>query len=199
MLSADRIAQLLLLLNAELAADGVRGELYLAGGAVMCLVFHARSATKDIDALLVPAAELRRAAERVAAREELPPDWINDAVKGFFSESGRFDVYANYSHLQVFAPHPEYLLAMKCLAIRLGEEFRDRDDIQVLLQLLNVCAVSRKWKRSSRAIIRWIVTRLKPVTSSKTSWRNASPEPQVARNLLESNSPRLEDRCGTCF
>jgi hypothetical protein len=142
MLSTDRIRQLLQALNAELAADGIRGELYLAGGAVMCLVFHAREATKDIDALLVPAAELRRAAERVATREELPSDWINDAVKGFFSEAGRFDVYANYSHLRVFVPHPEYLLAMKCLAIRLGEEYRDRDDIVVLLRALNLRSVA---------------------------------------------------------
>jgi hypothetical protein len=142
MLSTDRIRQLLQALNTELAADGIRGELYLAGGAVMCLVFHAREATKDIDALLVPAGELRRAAGRVASREELPSDWINDAVKGFFSETGRFDVYATYSHLRVFVPHPEYLLAMKCLAIRLGEEYRDREDIAVLLKALNLHAVA---------------------------------------------------------
>jgi hypothetical protein len=53
----------------------------------MCLVFHAREATKDIDALLVPAGELRRAARRVGEREGLPPDWLNDAVKRFFSQA----------------------------------------------------------------------------------------------------------------
>lgn len=135
-LSAARIHQLLEALNAELAAQSVRGEIYLAGGAVMCLVFHAREATKDIDALLVPAAELRRAAERVGQREGLAPGWLNDAVKGFFSASGRFDVYQEFSHLRVFAPHPEYLLAMKCLAMRLGEEFQDREDVAVLLKVL---------------------------------------------------------------
>ena len=39
MLSAARIRELLRALNAELAADSVRGEVYLAGGGVMCLVF----------------------------------------------------------------------------------------------------------------------------------------------------------------
>jgi hypothetical protein len=87
----------------------------------MCLVFRARQATKDIDALLIPAAELRRAAQRVGQREGLEDGWLNDAVKGFFSASGRFEVYQEFSHLKVFAPHPEYLLAMKCLAMRLGE------------------------------------------------------------------------------
>ena len=74
MLTAARIQELLVALNAELSAAGVRGEIYLAGGAVMCLVFHAREATKDIDALLVPAVELRQAAKRVAEREGLPRD-----------------------------------------------------------------------------------------------------------------------------
>jgi hypothetical protein len=140
MLTAERIRELLEALNAELAAEGIRGD--LAGGAVMCLVFQAREATKDIDALMVPAAGLRRAAENIAAREGLDPFWINDAVKGFFSETGRFDVYAVHSHLRIFAAHPEYLLAMKCLAIRLGEEYRDREDIAVLLNVLGLRRVA---------------------------------------------------------
>ena len=107
----------------------------------MCLVFHARQATKDVDALLVPAAELRLAAQRIAEREGLPADWLNDAVKGFLSENARFDVYREFSHLRVFSPHPEYLLAMKCLAMRLGEEFRDREDVAALLKVLGVTRV----------------------------------------------------------
>jgi hypothetical protein len=138
MLTAVRIHQLLEALNGELASERVRGELFLAGGAVMCLVFHAREATKDIDALLVPAAELRRAAQKVGEREGLPADWLNDAVKGFFSQAGRFELYEEMSHLRIFAPHPEYLLAMKCLAMRLGEEFKDREDVALLLQNLGI-------------------------------------------------------------
>ena len=138
MLTAERIRQLLEALNVELAHESVRGELFLAGGAVMCLVFHAREATKDIDALLVPAAELRRAAEVVGEREGLPSGWLNDAVKGFFSQAGRFEIYAEFSHLRIFVPHPEYLLAMKCLAMRVGEEFPDRSDVAVLLKVLNL-------------------------------------------------------------
>jgi len=33
---------------------------------------------------------------------------------------------------------PEYLLAMKCAAMRLGEEFHDLDDVRYLLRYLNV-------------------------------------------------------------
>jgi hypothetical protein len=151
MLTAGRIRELLAALNGELATKDVNGELFLAGGAVMCLVFRVREATKDIDALMVPAAELRRAAEVVGAREGLPPGWLNDAVKGFFSASGRFEVYAEYSHLRVFAPHPEYLLAMKCLAMRLGEEFQDRDDVAVLVKILGL----RNVKAAEAALARY--------------------------------------------
>jgi hypothetical protein len=63
MLTAPQIARLFQLLNHELARRAVSGEMYLVGGAVMCLVFRAREATKDIDALLVPAAELRLAVQ----------------------------------------------------------------------------------------------------------------------------------------
>jgi hypothetical protein len=142
MLTAARIGELLQALSDELAAQAVRGEIYLAGGAVMCVVFHLREATKDINALLVPAAELRAAAHRVGEREGLSPGWLNDAVKGFFSAEGRLDVYHEFSHLRVFSPHPEYLLAMKCLAMRLGEEFRDREDVAALLSILGVTSIA---------------------------------------------------------
>jgi hypothetical protein len=138
MLSVSRMRELLDALNSELARDGVRGELFLAGGAVMCLVFRAREATKDIDALLVPVSELRRAAKRIAEREHLPDDWLNDAVKGFFSQTGRFEVYQELSNLRIFAPHPEYLLSMKCMAMRLGEEYHDREDVAALLRILGL-------------------------------------------------------------
>ncbi len=35
-------------------------------------------------------------------------------------------------------PVPEYLLAMKYVAFRLGPEFRDEDDVRYLLRYLNI-------------------------------------------------------------
>ena len=97
MLTAARIRELLAALNAELARENIRGEVFLVRRAAMYLVFRKREATKDIDALLLPAAELRRAAGVVAAREGMPPAWLNDAVKVFFSEAGRFEVFEQLS------------------------------------------------------------------------------------------------------
>jgi hypothetical protein len=80
-------------LNAELAKLGIRGEVHLVGGAVLCLVHEAREATQDADAYFRPARQLRAAAARVALDEGLPETWLNDAVKRFFSERGTFSVY----------------------------------------------------------------------------------------------------------
>jgi hypothetical protein len=129
------------LLDAELGTDGIDGEIYLVGGAVMCLAYDARPSTRDVDALFRPAPEIRRAAARVAARAGIRDDWLNDAVKGYLSPRGDFDSYLELPHLRVFVARPEYLLAMKCASMRLGEEFHDIDDVRYLLRYLNIAAV----------------------------------------------------------
>ncbi|TVR57734.1 MAG: hypothetical protein EA421_00455 [Gemmatimonadales bacterium] len=137
-LTRDEIRRLLKLLDGELASQGVEGELYLVGGAVMCLALDARPATRDVDAFFRPTREVREAAVRVAAQAGLPDTWLNDAVKGFLSPRGDYDPYLDLPNLRVFVARPEYLLAMKCASMRLGEEFHDLDDVRYLLRYLNV-------------------------------------------------------------
>jgi hypothetical protein len=136
--TAADIRRLFDLLNDELAATDIQGELYLVGGAVMCLAFAARESTRDVDALFRPAAAVRQAAVRVAARAHVPETWLNDAVKAWLGGRGEYDRYLELSHLNVFVARAEYLLALKCAAMRLGEEFRDLDDVRYLLRHLNV-------------------------------------------------------------
>lgn len=126
------------LLDAELESVGAQGELYLVGGAVMCLALDARAATRDVDAWFKPATIVREAAARVANRLAVPADWLNDAVKGWLSTRGSFDPYLDRPHLKVFVAQPSYLLAMKSVAMRLGEEFHDLDDVRFLLRYLNI-------------------------------------------------------------
>lgn len=125
-------------LNAELARTDARGELYLVGGAVMALVFNARAATKDLDGYFKPSKVIRDAAARVALDRQLDPGWLNDAVKGFLSDAGSFARYLELSQLTVFTAQPDYLLAMKCLSLRLGPEFHDESDVRYLLRYLNI-------------------------------------------------------------
>ena len=126
------------LLNEELSHSGTRGELFLVGGAVMCLAHAARPSTQDVDALFRPPAQVREAAARVAARAKLKADWLNDGVKGFLSTQGEFAPFLELSHLRIMIAQPEYLLAMKCLAMRIGAEFHDEDDVRYLLRLLEI-------------------------------------------------------------
>lgn len=132
------IHRLFALLELELAEHEAVGEVYMVGGAVMCLVLDARPATRDVDAVFRPTKLIRQAAVRVAARAGVPHGWLNDAVKGFLSPRGDFDPYIELPHLRVFVARPEYLLAMKCASMRLGEEFHDLDDVRFLLRYLNI-------------------------------------------------------------
>ena len=137
-LTAPQLRRLFSLLNEELAQLGIQGELYLVGGAVMCLAHAARPSTHDVDALFRPALEIRQAAARVAMHARLRADWLNDAVKGYMSEQGEFAPFLELSHLKILVAQPGYLLAMKCLAFRIGAEFHDEDDVRFLIRLLDI-------------------------------------------------------------
>ncbi len=137
-LTDKNLRRLFSLLNDELGKTGTEGELFVVGGALMCLAYAARESTQDVDALFRPARQVREAAARVAARAGVRPDWLNDGVKAFLSERGAFTAFLELDHLRVMLAQPEYLLAMKCLALRLGAEFHDEDDIRYLQRHLDI-------------------------------------------------------------
>jgi len=139
-LTAADLRRLFELLNEDLRGSGTEAELFLVGGAVMCLAYAARPSTLDVDALFRPATQVREAAARVAIRARLSPDWLSDAVKGYLSAQGSFALFLELDHLRVMVAKAEYLLAMKCLALRIGAEFHDEDDIRYLLRHLNISA-----------------------------------------------------------
>ena len=149
-LSAAQLRRLFALLNDELAHLDITGELYLVGGAVMYLAYAARPSTQDVDAVFLPTREVRQAAARVAMRAGLSADWLNDGVKGYLSERGEFAPFLELSNLRVLIAQPEYLLAMKCLAFRIGAEFHDEDDVRFLLRLLDVRSFAQAQEIISR-------------------------------------------------
>ena len=132
------IRRLFELLNAELRRTGTVGEVFLVGGAVLCLAYDARPSTQEVDAYFQPAEAVREAAIRVAVQAGIDAHWLNDAVKGFMSAQGEFAPYLELDHLRVMVAQPEYLLAMKCLAMRIGAEFHDEGDVRFLLRLLDI-------------------------------------------------------------
>ncbi|MFZ4516400.1 MAG: DUF6036 family nucleotidyltransferase [Acidimicrobiia bacterium] len=84
MLTRRRLLALFRELDLELSRREIRGDVFVVGGAAMCVAYDARPATRDVDAIFHPSEEVRVAAAVVArAQVGIPDDWLNDAVKGF--------------------------------------------------------------------------------------------------------------------
>ncbi len=133
LLSADEIRRLLGMLDEELSRAGIVGEMFLVGGAAMAIAYDRNRATRDLDAVFEPKAMVYEAAARVAAREGLPADWLNDAVKGFLpGPDPAATVALELPSLRVRIASPGYLFALKAAAAR-GE--RDADDLRLLFRL----------------------------------------------------------------
>lgn len=137
----------------EAVAAGKVIDLAVFGGVAMMLTLPARPATRDVDAIaLNDPAFVREAAKRVASERGWPEDWLNDAVKGFLSERqtdrSTMSLFRTYpsereAGLRVYVARPEYLLAMKCIAMRLDspDGSRDVEDIKALISMLQLTQV----------------------------------------------------------
>jgi hypothetical protein len=130
--SAAKILSALQALGDELSSRDIRGQIFIVGGAAMALAYSTRRVTKDIDAVFEPKSAIYTAAAKVAEDLGLPEDWLNDAAKGFMpgtDEDSR--PVPDIRGIEVTTASPRYLLAMKLMAMRFGE---DDEDIEILLR-----------------------------------------------------------------
>ena len=125
-------------------------DLSVYGGAALALVFDLRNATRDVDAVVRGSATfLRQIAAEIAESEGWPTDWLNDGVKGFLSAHEKmmlmeaFQATAPQGGLRIHTPAPEYLFAMKCMAMRPEgiEGSRDISDIAALANIIGITSV----------------------------------------------------------
>jgi hypothetical protein len=136
-LNREQILRALDALATELAAANQNCELFLVGGAALVLLYGTREATKDVDAFTSSAAmnqPLRAAAANVAMAQDLPPDWLNDAAKGFVHGLAPGAIVLDRPGLRARTLAPQQLLAMKLSAWR---DDVDIDDARLLLDDLS--------------------------------------------------------------
>jgi len=132
----EEIVEALTSLGAVLDSRGLRGEMYVVGGAAIALAFDERRSTRDVDAIFEPKMEIYAAASEVAERLGLPPGWLNDAVKGFLaSDDPHASPVLDVPGLRCLAASPRVLLALKVLAHRIGE---DEGDVRLLARALGL-------------------------------------------------------------
>jgi hypothetical protein len=128
-------------LAGELERRGTSAEMYVVGGAAIALAFDERRATRDVDAVFEPKNVVYEAAATVADLLDLPPGWLNDAVKGFLEgEDPAAAPVLDLPGLRVLAASPGTLLALKVLAHRVGE---DEEDVRLLASELGLTSAEQ--------------------------------------------------------
>lgn len=129
------------------AAEGVRLEMTIYGGALMLLAYDARDVTKDVDAIVYPSEIGRRLVAKVAAERGLAEEWLNDNVRLFVSaKEAKNELIVpavSRAGLHITRPTAKYLLAMKVMASRkpLPGYPGDYADIETLLRVTKIKAV----------------------------------------------------------
>lgn len=136
MLTKIQIENLFAKLNIKLKEKGEKAEVGIVGGTVMCLVFNARNATRDVDAIFEPTKIVRQLARQLGEEEGVGPEWLNDGAKTFLQGHFNRQDVLNLSNLLVWAPTADYMLAMKCISARW--DTHDRDDVIFLINQLNL-------------------------------------------------------------
>jgi hypothetical protein len=117
----------------ELTRLAASADVVMVGGSWM--LWHSRRAsTRDVDSARRFDADLSGAVNRVGARHDLRPDWLNDAAAPFWPAGASYDeceiVYERDS-LVVRTPGPEVIFVMKLYRA----DPQDREDLVSLWPL----------------------------------------------------------------
>jgi hypothetical protein len=129
----ETIAALLVEVGDGLAARGVRGHVFVVGGAAMAIAYGRDRTTRDVDGAFEPKEVVYEVAREVATRRGLSPDWLNDGVKGFLmGRDPDATTHLDEPGLRVEVASPRYLFVLKALAARVD---RDASDLVTLFRL----------------------------------------------------------------
>jgi len=126
-----------------LVRSGKMAEIAVYGGAAIPLQFEVTFRTTDVDAHVESGdhGALMKAARGVAERRGWLRSWLSEAVTMYLGEPGATTLHGNYPSetrvgLRVYVAKPDYLLAMKLRAMRIGR--RDEEDAALLARASDI-------------------------------------------------------------
>ena len=125
---------------------GITVDMVVFGGAAMILCFGMDRLSRDVDVIVPDAAHSKLvmdAAARIARDREWPENWLNDGVKGFIEDVQEMRQHPllpnpDAGGVRLHFPSPEYMLALKCMSMRLDGKSHDKDDVAHLVNALGV-------------------------------------------------------------
>jgi predicted nucleotidyltransferase len=127
-------------------------DLAVYGGSCLMLVSNFRLSSEDVDAVAATDQNfVNEAAQVIAARHGWSANWLNDGVRTYLSPVAEehqahelFGTYPNEAQpgLRIYVPTPEYMLAMKLMALRI--ESSDLKDLEDILNLMQVTGLKDK-------------------------------------------------------
>ncbi len=119
-------------------------DLAVYGGSALMLASNFRVATEDVDAVVDGDQRIiARFVEDIARQRGWPRDWLSPQVDSLQEHHALFRAYPSEQEpgLRVFVPSPEYMLAMKFMAMRL-DPTGAKSDLTDILNLLDVVGLT---------------------------------------------------------
>lgn len=131
-------------------------DVVVVGGASILLNYSFRDSTTDVDGYFSSFSSLKGSIERVAEKNNLPPEWLNNDFTKTASFSNKLaqhsKLYKTYNQvLNVRTVQDEYLIAMKIMS---GRDYKsDISDVIGVLQENNYKKNKLGWEQVEKAII----------------------------------------------
>jgi len=148
-MNRPRMLSLLNQIGERMSGHGRVAEIAVYGGSALVLQFDFREATRDVDYIPVRCDNdlLKRVSAEVGGLHRLPDGWFSDAMRlNPLSERGQTTLLGDFpSHkpgLRVFVAQPEYIFAMKMLAMRSSLVTKDVEDIWNLWDHLSIASAA---------------------------------------------------------
>jgi len=120
-------------------------DISVYGGAALVLGYDLERSTRDVDVVIGSSISLvRELAAQVAQENHWHESWLNDGVKGFVSSHEAMQPLPEFNAekeggIRIYTPAPEYLFAMKCMAMRKDfDDVHDIEDIEFLADVANI-------------------------------------------------------------